>query len=69
MACSVAGHLTAVNEHCASQLSKHSTVNDSPECVLLCQSPSFPSEKLLSTISLVISQVDQNNKNKLDKDE
>lgn len=42
-ACLVPGCSTAVKESRASQLSKHSTLNDSPECVLLCQSlPSSP---------------------------
>lgn len=41
-ACLVPGHLTAVNESFASQLSKHSVLNDSSECVLLCQNLPHP---------------------------
>lgn len=36
-ACHALCHLTAVNKLYISQLSKHSTLNDSPECVLLSE--------------------------------
>lgn len=36
-ACLITGHLTAVNELYGSQLSKHSSLNESSECVLLSE--------------------------------
>lgn len=57
-ACLVPGLSTAVNESCGSQLSKHSTLKDSPECVLLCQNPPHPPVRAGSGISLVTSLKD-----------
>lgn len=36
-ACLIPGHLTAVNECYVTQLCKHSSLNDSSECVLLLE--------------------------------
>lgn len=52
--CLVPGHLTAVYESCASQLSKHSMLNDSPECVLLCWSLPHPLVRDCALVSLLL---------------